>query len=145
MPPRLTLRRASRADLPALTAVDPRLVTESGRAGHIGDLLDLGVSWLAKMKGEAVGYVVVSDHFFAHPFVDLLVVGEAHRRRGVGGKLMAKAEADHDDDRLFTSTNQSNLPMRALLAGRGYQVSGLIDNLDPDDPEIVYVKFKSRD
>ena len=40
--------------------------------------------------------------------------------------------------KLFTSTNQSNTPMQALLALLGYVRSGVIDNLDPGDPELVY-------
>ena len=31
--------------------------------------------------------------------------------------------------------------MRALLERCGYRPSGKIDNLDPGDPELVYVKF----
>ncbi|MBS0412587.1 MAG: GNAT family N-acetyltransferase [Proteobacteria bacterium] len=138
------IRRATRADLPALARVDPLLDTQAGRADHIGDLLDLGLSWLAEdAGGNPLGYVVASTHFFARPFVDLLVVDENQRRRGVGTALMAQCEAAHDDDRLFTSTNESNQPMRALLAQAGYQVSGVIENLDPGDPELVFVKFRS--
>jgi len=44
-------------------------------------------------------------------------------------------------DRVFTSTNESNAPMRALLGQCGYKPSGSIDNLDPGDPELVFVKF----
>jgi hypothetical protein len=43
--------------------------------------------------------------------------------------------------KLFTSTNLSNLPMQPLLAKLGYKLSGVIHNLDEDDPELVYVKF----
>lgn len=138
-----TIRRASRADLPLMTRVDPRLGTDARRSRVVGGLLDLGLSWLAEAAGTPVGYVVVSTHFFSRPFVDLLVVDESQRRRGVGTALMARCEAAHDDDRLFTSTNESNQPMRALLAQAGYQVSGVIENLDPGDPELVFVKFRS--
>ena len=42
--------------------------------------------------------------------------------------------------KLFSSTNQSNRPMQALFAKAGFEQSGMIHNLDPDDPEIVYYK-----
>ncbi len=42
---------------------------------------------------------------------------------------------------LFTSTNQSNRPMQALLETRGYQKAGVIHHLDPDDPEIVFMRY----
>jgi hypothetical protein len=34
--------------------------------------------------------------------------------------------------------------MRTLLAKRGYIPSGRIENLDPGDPELVFVKFLRR-
>jgi len=34
--------------------------------------------------------------------------------------------------------------MRALLAKAGFEPSGLIENLDPGDPELVFVKFRPR-
>ena len=42
--------------------------------------------------------------------------------------------------KLFTSTNQSNLGMQALLVRLGYEPSGIVHNLDEDDPELIYVK-----
>lgn len=137
-----TIRRATADDLAALVGVDPKLETEPGRAGHLRPLMDQGLSWLAEADGRPLGYVVASTRFFDRPFVDLLVVDEATRRLGVGTALMAACEAQHDDDRLFTSTNESNQPMRALLAKAGYRVSGVIENLDPGDPELVFVKFR---
>lgn len=137
-----SIRRATRDDLAAMTAVDPKLQSEPKRADHVVRLLDLGLSWLAEAHGRALGYVIASTRFFDRPFVELLVVADPARRGGVGTALMAACEEQHDDDRLFTSTNESNAPMRALLAKAGYQVSGVIENLDPGDPELVFVKFR---
>ena len=136
---KFTIRRAGRSDLPALMAVDPRLESDPVRA----ELLDVGLSWVAEAEGRAVGYVIATTHFFSRPFIDLVVVAEDRRRQGIGTALMAACEAAHEDDRIFTSTNESNAPMRALLAKAGYQVSGVIENLDPGDPELVFVKFKA--
>ncbi|MGA0601647.1 GNAT family N-acetyltransferase [Caulobacter sp. KR2-114] len=140
--PDFSIRRATRDDLARLTGVDPRLDTEPGRAAHLAPLLDLGLSWVAEAQDRPLGYVVASTRFFDRPFVDLVVVAQDARRLGVGTALMAACEDQHDDDRLFTSTNESNQPMRALLAKAGYRVSGVIENLDPGDPELVFVKFR---
>ena len=43
-------------------------------------------------------------------------------------------------DKLFTSTNQSNEPMQQLLTRLGYKPSGVIYNVDPGDPELVYFR-----
>ncbi len=93
--------------------------------------------------GDAIGFAIVTRHFFGFPFVDLLLVAEAARRGGVGAALMAKCEGDHNADRIFTSTNESNAPMRWLLAKADWLVSGVIENLDPGDPELVFVKFRA--
>ncbi len=140
---KFTIRRAGRSDLPALLAVDPRLESDAVRARTVPLLLDAGLSWVAEAEGQAIGYVIATTHFFARPFIDLVVVAEDRRRQGIGTALLAACEAAHDDDRIFTSTNESNAPMRALLAAAGYQVSGVIENLDPGDPELVFVKFKA--
>jgi hypothetical protein len=58
---------------------------------------------------------------------------------------MARLESECRTEKLFTSTNLSNLPMQSLLAKRGYKLSGVIDNLDPGDPELVYFKFVGND
>ena len=42
--------------------------------------------------------------------------------------------------KLFTSINLSNLGMQSLLAKSGYELSGVIHNLDEGDPELVYLK-----
>ena len=135
--------RTGPSDLDLLAKVDPRLATDAEYRAHIGDLLGAGLSWAAHVNGQPAGFAVVTRHFFGFPFVDLLVVEEAQRRRGVGEALMAQCERNHDADRIFTSTNESNAPMRRLLAKADWSVSGVIENLDPGDPELVFVKFRA--
>jgi GNAT superfamily N-acetyltransferase len=139
----IDLRRVGPADLELLAGADPRLADNPAHRSHIGELLGAGLSWAAVAKGRAIGFAVVTRHFFGFPFIDLLVVAETARRHGTGSALMAKCEADHDADRIFTSTNESNAPMRRLLAKADWSVSGVIENLDPGDPELVFVKFRS--
>jgi hypothetical protein len=104
--------------------------------------LGLGQSWLALKGASPAGYALVSRNFFDRPFVATLVVAESARRGGIGAAILARCEASHADDRIFTSTKQSNHPMRALLAKSGWIGSGIIHNLDPGDPELVFVKFR---
>ena len=77
--------------------------------------------------------------FYECGFVPMLYVAEEARRHGVGGALMRAVAARCKTTKLFTSTNQSNEPMQELLATLGYVPSGLIENLDPGDPELVYL------
>ena len=135
-------RRIGPTDIDLVARVDPRLEPASASRQHIVDLLGVGMSWAVVLGEHAVGFAIVTRHFYGFPFVDLLHVNQAHRREGVGQALMDHCEAAHDADRIFTSTNESNAPMRRLLAKADWSVSGLIENLDPGDPELVFVKFK---
>ncbi len=130
-------------ELARLAAVDPRLSADERHRRHIEELLNAGLSWVAIREDIPLGFAVVTRHFYGFPFVDLLVVAEARRREGVGAALMDRCETAHDADRIFTSTNESNQPMRRLLAKADWQVTGLIENLDPGDPELVFVKFRA--
>jgi len=70
----------------------------------------------------------------------MLYVNPAYRRQGCGEMLMVHMEKACRTNKLFTSTNQSNKPMQALLEKLGFTLSGRIENLDPGDPELVYFK-----
>ena len=137
------LRPATAADAHLVAAIDLACGApqDAHRAALVPVLLDFGMSWIAEAEGAAAGYAIVSRRFFSRRFVELLAVAPAFRRQGLGAALMARCQAAGEGEVLFTSTNQSNAPMRALLAKAGYEDSGIIHNLDPGDPELVFVKF----
>jgi len=137
------LRPAVQSDVAAIAAIDAACGSPQDvhRAALVPELLKFDMSWIAEGDGAAAGYAIVSRRFFSRPFVELLAIAPASRRKGLGTALMARCESAHDGDILFTSTNESNAAMRALLAKAGYQASGIIYNLDPGDPELVFAKF----
>ena len=63
------------------------------------------------------------------------------RREVERSALVRACESDCVAPKLFVSTNESNLPMQALLAKLDYAPSGRVENLDEGDPELIYVKF----
>ena len=138
MTPAAHARIAVAGDAALLARVDP------ARRDRIGDAIARGRCWAAELDGRVVGYAIVSHEFFERDFIELLVIGAAHRRRGAGDCLLSAIERSIHGDRLFTSTNESNAPMRALLAKRGWLPSGRIENVDDGDPELVFVKFVPR-
>ena len=140
-----TLRPAVEGDAAAIADIDTACGApqEAHRAALVPELLKFGMSWIAEADGAAAGYAIVSKRFFSRPFVELLAIAPASRRHGMGTALMGRCESAHDGDVLFTSTNESNASMRALLAKAGYRASGIIYNLDPDDPELVFAKFRA--
>ncbi|MEL7209160.1 MAG: GNAT family N-acetyltransferase [Actinomycetota bacterium] len=140
------LRAADVADLSAVTAVDP--LAGSGEAGR-GQLLDRAVregGCLVAVDETGVAGFVVSrpGHFFGRDFVELLVVGPDRRREGIGRRLLRAAVVAAGPGRVFTSTNRTNRPMRALLDAEGWTFSGELVGLDEDDPELVFFTDPAR-
>ena len=101
-----------------------------------------GECWVARLERVLAGFVVANRSFFAQPFIVLLMVDPTRRRRSVGEALVQHVESHFrpTSSKLFTSTNESNASMHALYVKRGFVRSGVIENLDEHDPEIVYFK-----
>lgn len=90
--------------------------------------------------GNTIGYAVLEYSFYENGFISTLYVQQEYRHRGVGEELMQHLEGVCRTAKLFTSTNLSNTAMQSLLAKLGYVLSGIIDNLDQGDPELIYFK-----
>ncbi len=90
---------------------------------------------------QIVGYAVLEYSFYEMGFVSMLYVHSDWQRHGIGTELLKHLESICQTDRLFTSTNLSNVHMQSLLAKLGYKLSGVIHDLDEGDPELVYVKY----
>ncbi|MGF1466411.1 MAG: GNAT family N-acetyltransferase [Sandaracinaceae bacterium] len=138
----MEIRQATNDDVAALCAADRSAVDQErdpeGRRGVIRTWVGEGRAYLAVLDGALAGYTVFEHSFFGRGFVSMLMVDPAYRRRGVGSALVRHVEGLCESERIFTSTNQSNLPMQSLLAKLGYRHSGTVEDLDPGDPELFY-------
>ena len=130
-----SIRTATPADLPRLVELDP--VRE--RADDLERAVIEGRCRVAVVSGSIVGHCVAGT-FFGYDFLKLLLVDPSRRRLGIGTALVQAWEAGARTPKLFTSTNESNLPMQRLCEGLGYVRSGVIEHLDEGDPELVYFK-----
>ena len=94
---------------------------------------------IASAESDIVGYAaIIPGHLFGRDFVAMLLVAPGHRRRGIGSALLEAITKRATSDRVFTSTNNSNAPMRALLQSCWWKYSGTLDGLDPGDPEEFF-------
>jgi len=136
----LRIRSATDNDFTPITTLHPDAFATPRRTQLLRDRLRAGDAWIAEEDAaEAIGYAL-RGQLFGFDFLELVYVAESHRRAGVASALMEAFEQARRTGRLFVSTNRSNAPMRALLAKRGYASSGVIHNLDADDPELVFVR-----
>jgi GNAT superfamily N-acetyltransferase len=127
-----TITPASPIDLVAIPTLDPLHRAADPAANYT----------VLRVDGELAAFAELKPDFFGYPFVQLLIVGEAYRRRGMGYALLEYLYENCDVDRLFTSTNESNVPMRKLLEKAGFARCGYCDALDEGDVEIFYVRRK---
>ncbi len=133
----MEIRPAGRADVAGVLSCDPGVGGD--RVALIVDAIQSGCCLVAVSDGRVVGFVVTTPRrFFGRPFVDLLIVAAASRRLGVGRALLRAAVAAAGASTVWTSTNESNAAMRALLVADGWQFSGQLSGLDEDDPELFF-------
>jgi GNAT superfamily N-acetyltransferase len=145
MPPPINIRPASVEDVDSIIELDPIARQERGRRTFIANAVAAGQCRVAVQAEDAlavIGYGILNKSFFENDFVPLIVVKASARRRGVATAIMTTL-VSQCTGKTFTSTNTSNIAMRQLLTRLGFVESGHIENLDDNDPELVFVKFPS--
>ncbi len=136
----MDLREATIADLGTICEFDQVAREDEERVTFVEKAISSRSCLVATLDEEIVGYGVLEYSFYGRGFISMIYVSADHRRHGIGARLVQELEDKCATSQLFTSTNESNLPMQMLLGRLGYEPSGVIHNLDPGDPELVYVK-----
>jgi len=89
---------------------------------------------------RAVGFIIFDYRFFEQGWIELIIIDEKYRSKGIGGQVFDLICKQCKTDKVFTSTNTSNIPMQKALAKVGFSIAGKIDGLDEGDPELFYYK-----
>lgn len=140
-----TVRQAVAADIAEITTLDEVAAREEQRRAYIQKIVSAGECWLSVGEdGRIAGYGALDYSFFDQGFIHILYIRRDKRRTGAGRCLLRHLESLCATPRIFTSTNLSNQAMQNLLALMKYQRSGMVQNLDDGDPELIYVKFLSQ-
>jgi GNAT superfamily N-acetyltransferase len=140
---KVEVRIASSADAQALKDLDTVVPVDSTRAKHIDGWLADDQVLVAEVDGQVVGYGVFNHAFFRQGQADMLMIHADYRGQGIGERLLVALEGLCDTPKFWVTTNLSNHRMQQLVTKRGFKACGYIDELDPGDPEIVYVKHVS--
>ncbi len=133
----ISIRSAVENDIEALYSLDLIAHRENERREFIRRVIACGECFVAVTDEKVIGYGVLNYTFYYNGCIDMLYVDSEYRRVGAGAALLKHLESLCQTPKLFTSTNLSNMPMQSLLAKLDYVLSGVIHNLDEDDPEIV--------
>jgi ribosomal protein S18 acetylase RimI-like enzyme len=132
-------RRATSKDLHAVVALDRASPIGHDRAALLTARVQSGEVLIFEREGRVLGYAVIrSQGFFGRDFVELLAVAPEYRRNGIGTNLLQSAVELSTTERVFTSTNRSNVQMIGVLEKAGWQFSGRLEGIDDGDPEMVY-------
>ena len=131
------IKKAKEADLSKVIKIDPFLRTDL-----ISCSIKNGGCYVAVQDSVIAGFAFLNYSFFNNGFIELLIVDENYRKRGIGTALLNHLFEKCVTEKLFTSTNQSNEPMKKLLLKSGFILSGQIYSLDEGDPELFFVRKK---
>jgi GNAT superfamily N-acetyltransferase len=137
----MTLGRAKLGDHRELIAFDEVAQSDKQRGDWLKQAIRERSVWVLAVGLKIKAYGILRENFFHRPFIEMLYVARAERRKGYGASLLASLEANglrHGE--VWTSTNQSNQAMRKLLKERGFHQTGRVTGLDKGDPEVFYVK-----
>lgn len=135
----LAITLAGAADIDAIIGMAP---AGAERRVAIAEWVSAGQCHIARLDSRPVGYVVLTRNFFRSPFIEMLLVAETDRRTGIGRALIGHCVVlTPPGEKLWTSTNQSNSPMRNLLPQLGFEPAGQVEHLDPGDPELFFLRW----
>lgn len=140
----LYIQKASIEYLDEIIQIDFEVIANTQRLSYIKESVTCGHCIVAKSDSETLGFLTFTCSFFEHLFIDLLIVRNNHRRKGVGSALLNSIKEHAPTEKIFSSTNESNHDMRSVFLKNGFIESGVIDNLDEGDPEMVFFKLRSK-
>lgn len=129
--------------LQVLCTIDQKVIGDASRTEEIQQAIEEKRCLLYQSTDNIAGFLLFTNDFFGYSFISLVIVKPSERRKGVASALMKAYMQMAKTSKVFSSTNQSNKRMQQLFHNLGFVKSGVIDNLDEGDPEIIYMKQAS--
>jgi ribosomal protein S18 acetylase RimI-like enzyme len=136
----MEIRNAEMNDCESIVILDSQIIESRIRENLIKLSIEENRCIVCEMNKSIVGFMIYHKFFLGHLFIDLIIVSPKTRRLGIAKKLMKYVEI-FSEKKFFSSTNKSNIQMQKVFQSLGYIESGLIENLDEEDPEIIFVKL----
>ncbi|MFJ7971093.1 GNAT family N-acetyltransferase [Psychrobacillus sp. NPDC096389] len=118
--------------------IDNEVIGNYSRKDYIKHAIKEEKCLVVKENNFIVGFLIFHTNFFEHAFISLLIVSPKERRKGHATSLIQYFISILPTYKIFSSTNQSNIRMQKVFSANGFIRSGIIENLDDGDPEIIY-------
>ncbi|APH03678.1 GNAT family N-acetyltransferase [Bacillus weihaiensis] len=134
--------KADIEDLNKVVNIDSEVIGNTSRRNYIEKSIELGNCIIAKEDNDIVGFLIYDTNFFECTFISLIIVSPSNRRKGYASLLMEYMMSSSPTTKVFSSTNRSNISMQRVFDMNGFFQSGIVENLDEGDPEIIYFKSK---
>jgi ribosomal protein S18 acetylase RimI-like enzyme len=125
-----------------IAKIDEEVIGSNSRREYIRKAIEEERCIIAFNKNLIVGFLIFDTHFFDCSFISLIIVRPAERRKGYASSLIQYFIKISATKKVFSSTNKSNQRMQEVFKVNGFIESGFIENLDEDDPEIIYFRSK---
>ena len=90
----------------------------------------------------AIGFILFDYRFFDQGWIELMIIDKKYRGRGLGVKALELICKHCKKNKVFTSTNSSNIRMQKALTKASFSFAGEIIGLDDGDLELFYYMNK---
>ncbi|HFK1766416.1 acetyltransferase [Bacillus wiedmannii] len=136
--------KASIKDLDAILHIDIDVIGDDSRRDYIKHTINEGKCIIVKEDNSISGFLTYDTNFFGCTFLSLIIVLPAKRRNGYASSLISYMLSHSPTQKIFSSTNESNTSMQAVFNTNGFVRSGIVENLDEGDPEIIFYTKKLK-
>lgn len=92
------------------------------------------------VNNREIGFIIFDYRFFDQGWIELIILEEIHRGKGISRLTFDLICKQSKTNKVFTSTNSSNIHMQKALTKAGFSFVGKINGLDDGDPELFYYK-----
>ncbi|MEM1134996.1 MAG: GNAT family N-acetyltransferase [Bacteroidota bacterium] len=146
---RIGLRMATKKDKSLVVTFDYALDKdehiELKREEKITKAISDKECFIVLADNREVGFIIFDYRFFDQGWIELIIIEEKYRGKGIGGQAIDLICKQSKTNKVFTSTNSSNIQMQKALTKVGFAFAGKIDGLDDGDPELFYyIKIKRK-
>jgi len=144
----IRLRKATSKDIAVVVDFDYNLDKDEhiklNREEKITKAISNDECFLILVENQEVGFVIFDYRFFDQGWIELIIINEKYRGKGIGGKTFDLICEQCKSDKVFTSTNSSNIQMQRSLSKADFAFAGEINGLDDGDPERFYFKWVKK-